>query len=94
MLEVLQQEMSGLAEWNLPEGSYHFWCRLYRQLDERELLDEAIRAGVVFTPGGVYGAEPGWLRLTYSWETKDAIREGIRRLAQVINSISCISFDK
>lgn len=87
MLEAMKKEMSGLAEWNLPEGSYHFWCRLHRPLDERELLDASIRAGVVFTPGGVYGAEPGWLRLTYSWETKDAIREGIRRLAQVILSM-------
>lgn len=86
MLEAMQKELSRLGEWNLPEGSYHFWCRLHRPLDERELLDAAIRAGVVFTPGGVYGAEQGWLRLTYSWETKDAIREGIRRLAQVIQS--------
>jgi DNA-binding transcriptional MocR family regulator len=84
MQAALQKEMAGLAEWNNPQGSYHIWCRLHRPVDEESLLDTAIREGVVFTPGGVYGAEPGWLRLTYSWEGKEAIEEGIRRLAKAI----------
>ena len=87
MLDAMQRELKDFAVWNVPLGSFHFWCRLLQPLDERELLDAAIREGVVFTPGGVYGAEQGWLRLTYSWEQGKAIEEGIRRLGKVLRTI-------
>jgi len=86
MRTALRKEMGGFMEWNSPQGSYHLWCRLHKPADEQELLDLAIREGVVFTPGGVYGAEPGWLRLTYSWESKERLEEGIRRLAKALES--------
>ena len=87
MQSALRQEMGEYVAWNSPEGSYHLWCRLHTPVDEQELLDLAIREGVVFTPGGVYGAEPGWLRLTYSWEAKEALEEGIRRLAKALGRL-------
>ncbi|HZG82329.1 MAG TPA: PLP-dependent aminotransferase family protein [Brevibacillus sp.] len=86
MLDALENEVGDFLSWNDPEGSFHFWCRLHRPLDEEELLDAMIREGVVCTPGGVYGAEAGWLRLTYSWESKAGIQEGIRRLARVLRA--------
>lgn len=84
MNAALETELQQYAAWNRPAGSYHIWCQLHEPLEEQELLDRAIREGVVFTPGGVYGAEPGWLRLTYSWEEPDKIVEGIRRLKRVL----------
>ncbi|MGE7273660.1 PLP-dependent aminotransferase family protein [Brevibacillus panacihumi] len=86
MLDALEKEAGDFLSWNDPEGSFHFWCRLHRPLDEEELLEAMIREGVVCTPGSVYGAEAGWLRLTYSWESKAGIREGIRRLTRVLRA--------
>lgn len=86
MHTVLETEIKQFAAWNRPGGSYHIWCRLHEPIEEKELLDAAIREGVVFTPGGVYGAEPGWLRLTYSWEDAEKIEEGIRRLKKVLQT--------
>ncbi|QRG66907.1 PLP-dependent aminotransferase family protein [Brevibacillus choshinensis] len=83
-LDALQSHLADLVEWNVPEGSYHVWGRLYEPREERVLLDAAIREGVVFTPGSVYGAEAGWLRLTYSWEQPASIHEGMRRLQKAI----------
>lgn len=85
-LEALEEALGGFLSWKEPEGSFHVWCRLHRPIDEEALLDAMIREGVVCTPGGVYGAEAGWLRLTYSWESKAGIQEGIRRLARVLHS--------
>lgn len=85
MLSAMQNNLDGHAVWNIPEGSYHLWCSLNEPRDERALLDASIREGVVFTPGGVYGAEPGWLRLTYSWESPAMIEEGIRRIKRALN---------
>lgn len=84
MTAALQSSLADCAAWNVPAGSYHVWCRLHQPREERLLLDAAIREGVVFTPGSVYGAEAGWLRLTYSWESADAIREGILRLKKAL----------
>lgn len=86
MLDALEKEAGDFFSWNDPEGSFHFWCRLHRPLDEEELLEAMIREGVVCTPGSVYGAEAGWLRLTYSWESKAGIQEGIRRLTRVLRA--------
>lgn len=86
MQDALQKELKDEATWSIPEGSFHFWCRLREPMDEQVLLDAAIREGVVFTPGSVYGAEQGWLRLTYSWEQGTAIQEGIRRLGKVLRT--------
>ncbi|MGG1660549.1 PLP-dependent aminotransferase family protein [Brevibacillus sp. NRS-1366] len=86
MQAAMEKEMKEYATWSIPEGSYHFWCRLVEPMDEQILIDAAIREGVVFTPGSVYGAEQGWLRLTYSWEKGTAIEEGIRRLGKVLGN--------
>lgn len=84
MVAAMQAHLADCADWKVPEGSYHIWCRLHEPREERLLLDTAIRFGVVFTPGSVYGAEPGWLRLTYSWEEEAAIAEGMRRLKKAV----------
>lgn len=86
MLAVLEKELAGLADWKTPLGSYHVWCRLRLPADEQCLLDAAIREGVIFTPGSVYGAEPGWLRLTYAWAGKADVEEGVRRLARALRT--------
>ncbi|WP_301169829.1 PLP-dependent aminotransferase family protein [Brevibacillus nitrificans] len=85
MLDALNACLADHAEWRVPEGSYHVWCRLREPRDEHVLLDAAIREGIVFTPGTVYGAEVGWMRLTYSWEEPEAIREGMVRLQRAIH---------
>ncbi|MGG4496145.1 PLP-dependent aminotransferase family protein [Brevibacillus reuszeri] len=86
MLDAIERELKEYAVWDIPEGSFHVWCRLLQPMDEQELLDAAIREGVVFTPGSVYGAEKGWLRLTYSWENGMQIAEGVRRLGKVLRT--------
>ncbi|KQL46151.1 transcriptional regulator [Brevibacillus choshinensis] len=84
MVTALETHLADWVEWNVPEGSYHVWCRLREPCDERLLLDAAIREGVVYNPGSVYGAEAGWLRLTYSWEKHESIDEGVRRLKKAL----------
>jgi len=84
MLAALDTHLRQEASWNVPAGSCHIWCRLNTPIDGLDLLEAAIQAGVLMTPGEVFGAEPGWMRLTYSWESSEALEEGIRRLAGAI----------
>lgn len=87
MLQALEQELSDYADWNVPKGSYHVWCRLKEPVPEKLLLSSAIQQGILFTPGSIYGGEPGYIRLTYSWEKPERIQEGIRRFREVLKRL-------
>lgn len=84
MLRALSSHMQDKATWNEPKGSYHIWCQLNHPIPDEHLLTNGIQEGVLFTPGSVFGAESGSIRLTYSWEDEQLIEEGIRRLRKTI----------
>jgi len=81
MLHALEKHLGHLAEWNVPQGGFHVWCRFHHPLPDADLLERGIAQGVLFTPGRVYGAQTGFVRLTFSWESEDRLEEGVRRLA-------------
>ena len=59
-------------QFRLSAGGLHIWARWHTPGDDLQRLDAAIAAGVAYTPGRLYGAEDGWLRLGYSHATQDA----------------------
>ncbi|WP_018131997.1 aminotransferase-like domain-containing protein [Effusibacillus pohliae] len=87
MLAALQQYVREQANWTVPEGSYHVWCRLRRAIPDAELLEAGIENGVLFMPGSVFGAGPGFVRLTYAGQTGSAIIEGIKRFSETLQAI-------
>jgi DNA-binding transcriptional MocR family regulator len=75
------------ATWTSPEGGFFVWVALPEGVDTYPLLHKAIDAGVVFIPGAAFtpSDEPSnKLRLAFSAVPPDAIREGVRRLAPVL----------
>jgi GntR family transcriptional regulator, regulator for abcA and norABC len=72
--------------FRLPAGGLHIWARWQPPGDDLRRLDAAIAAGVAYTPGRLYGAPDGWLRLNYSHATEDAAAEAIRRLRGIVDS--------
>jgi GntR family transcriptional regulator, regulator for abcA and norABC len=80
MVHSLKGIFNDELEFTVPQGSYHIWAMLKEPLRDKELVESAIRHGVVVAPGLVYGAEPGYVRLTYASSSKTEIEEGIRRL--------------
>ncbi|MQA95112.1 MAG: aminotransferase class I/II-fold pyridoxal phosphate-dependent enzyme [Streptosporangiales bacterium] len=69
-----------------PAGGLHLWVRLPGWADDAALADEALRAGVVVTPGRLfYAAEPpgAYVRLAYGAAAETDLAEGVRRLATV-----------
>jgi 2-aminoadipate transaminase len=83
MLEALEQELSGRARWNRPEGGYFLWLELPDAADASELLRQAADAGVTFVPGADFGGPPSSVRLAFSFVSPVEIDEGVRRLAKV-----------
>jgi 2-aminoadipate transaminase len=87
MLAALEQYMPEGLTWTRPEGGFFVWVTLPHGVDTYPLLRKAIDAGVVFIPGAAFSHsdEPSnKLRLAFSAVPPDAIAEGVRRLAPVL----------
>jgi 2-aminoadipate transaminase len=70
-----------------PTGGLFTWVRLPDQIDTGAMLPRAINARVAYVPGRAFYADGGGtheMRLNFSYATADRIREGIRRLGELI----------
>jgi DNA-binding transcriptional MocR family regulator len=83
MLEALERELPD-ARWSKPQGGYFVWLELPDGADAGALLERATVAGVTFVPGADFGGAPNTARLAFSFVSPDEIREGVRRLAALV----------
>ncbi len=87
MLAALDEHFPAAATWTEPEGGLFIWATLPAYIDTSDLLAKALRADVAFVPGQaayVDGRGGSSMRLNFSGVSEDEIREGIRRIGQVI----------
>jgi 2-aminoadipate transaminase len=87
MLEALAEHFPREATWTRPQGGLFIWAKLPDYIDTTDLLARALREHVAFVPGraayldGRGGSE---MRLNFSGVGDDAIREGVRRIGEVV----------
>ncbi len=77
------------ASWTVPEGGFYTWVRLPDGVDARSMLPRAVTARVAYVPGTAFYADGGGadhMRLSFCYPTPERIREGVRRLAGVVNA--------
>ncbi len=89
MLQALDEELSDIASWSKPGGGVFVWVSLPEELDTTEMFHQAIEKKVAYIPGGVFsvdGSTRNAIRLNFSNVKRDAIREGVARLAEVIRA--------
>jgi DNA-binding transcriptional MocR family regulator len=89
MLAALESSMPPGCRWTRPAGGFYVWLKLPDGLDAKAMLPSAISARVAYVPGtGFYadGAGREYMRLSYCYPEPSRIREGIRRLAGVIEA--------
>ena len=87
LLDSLEQLMPEGTTWTKPQGGFYSWVTLPEGLDSKAMLPRAVAALVAYVPGtGFYvdGQGRESLRLSYCYPEPDRIREGVRRLAGVI----------
>jgi DNA-binding transcriptional MocR family regulator len=88
MLEALEANLTGAAEWSRPEGGYFLWLELDANVDAGQLLSRAEDAGVTFVKGTDFGGAPNTARLAFSFVSPDEIREGVQRLAALVSPVA------
>jgi 2-aminoadipate transaminase len=87
MLDALAEHFPREAEWTHPEGGLFIWATLPDYIDTTDLLARALRENVAFVPGRaafVDGRGGSSMRLNFSGVGEDEIREGIRRIGEVV----------
>lgn len=87
MLEALEEYMPEGTTWTIPAGGFFVWVTMPEGLDSQAMLPRAVTARVAYTPGTAFYADglgSRNLRLSFCYPPPDRIREGVRRLAEVM----------
>jgi 2-aminoadipate transaminase len=86
LLSALSEHFPDTCAFSRPSGGMMVWVRLGEGADTWRALDRAVEAGVKYNPGPVFRAGRdcrNYLRLTYSHNSPEEIREGVAILAGV-----------
>ncbi|WP_157407990.1 PLP-dependent aminotransferase family protein [Actinomadura atramentaria] len=89
MLDALDSLMPEGCTWTRPGGGFFVWVTLPEGLDAKAMAPRAIAERVAYVPGTGFYADGGGrrnMRLSYCFAEPDRIREGVRRLAGVIEN--------
>jgi 2-aminoadipate transaminase len=87
MLDALAEHFPREARWTHPQGGLFIWATMPDYIDTTDLLARALREHVAFVPGRaafVDGRGGSSMRLNFSGVGDDAIREGVRRIGDVV----------
>lgn len=87
MMESLAEYMPAGTTWTHPAGGFFVWVTLPAGLDSQAMLPKAVTARVAYTPGTAFFADglgSRNMRLSFCYPPPERIREGVRRLAEVI----------
>ncbi len=87
LLSSLADLMPAGTRWTTPQGGFYVWLTLPEGLHSKAMLPRAIAARVAYVPGtGFYadGSGGSHMRLSYCFPPPERIREGVRRLAGVV----------
>ena len=87
MLDALAEHYPREAEWTHPQGGLFIWATLPAYIDTTDLLARALEQRVAFVPGRaayIDGRGGSSMRLNFSGVGESEIREGIRRIGEVV----------
>lgn len=87
MISALEEFFPPEATWTHPEGGLFVYVTLPPYFDTEQMMSVALENGVAYVPGTNCfpdGQGRSSMRLAFSYEPEDKIREGVRRLSEVI----------
>ena len=86
LVSAVRENFPSECEIVTPHGGMMGWVKMPEGADTWSALESAVEAGVKYNPGGIYRAprdRNDHLRLTFSHNTAEEIREGVATLADV-----------
>ncbi|WP_338754376.1 PLP-dependent aminotransferase family protein [Bacillus sp. FJAT-52991] len=84
-MQILDDYMKDLAEWNVPAGGFLIWLKLKVKIPYKELYSKAYQQGILLNPGSIYTEEsvPA-IRLSYGYASMEDFEKGIKQLREII----------
>jgi 2-aminoadipate transaminase len=87
MLKALEEYFPKEAKWTIPNGGMFLWVTLPEKVNTRDMFQKALTKKVGYVVGDAFYPNKGnfnSMRLNFSYSEDDVIKEGIRRLGEVI----------
>jgi DNA-binding transcriptional MocR family regulator len=88
METALERYLADMVEYSPPNGGFFFWLRLVEGRDASAALKPAKKNKTSFVPGTAFSAGTGLrdhLRLSFSYNRPEEIKQGIERLAEALS---------
>ncbi len=87
MLEALEEYMPEGVRWTKPDGGMFIWVTLPEGIDTKLMMEKAVAKGVAYVPGEAFFTHrevKNAMRLNFTYVPEEKIREGVKRLAEVV----------
>ncbi|XP_031831655.1 kynurenine/alpha-aminoadipate aminotransferase, mitochondrial-like isoform X2 [Nomia melanderi] len=90
MLASVQKHLTGLAEWNVPNGGMFVWIKIPGINDTMELVKQkCVSHGIFLLPGHAFNCDfskpDQYVRLSYSYATPEEIEKALSTIATIIH---------
>ena len=87
MINAMEEYFPDGCKWTRPNGGMFLWARLPENVSTMEMFNDALRKKVAYVHGKAFhvdGSGTNTMRLNFSNPSDEEIREGIKRLGEVI----------
>jgi 2-aminoadipate transaminase len=97
MIQALKEYFPKDAKWTVPGGGMFLWVTLPKNVNTRLMFKRAVAKQVAYVVGDAFypdSSNYNSMRLNFSYSDDDTIREGVKRLAEVIQEEMTTAYDK
>lgn len=87
MLKELKNHLPKEVKWTMPEGGMFIWLTLPRSINTSTMFRKALNKKIAYVVGDAFfpdGGNYNSMRLNFSYSDDETIKEGVRRLTEVI----------
>jgi 2-aminoadipate transaminase len=89
MAKALEQNFGDSVHFEMPQGGIFMWLTFAKGVETADFSAEAAKSGVEFNAGPGWSVDPQWgankMRLCFGNPSAESIREGVQRLAQIMD---------
>jgi 2-aminoadipate transaminase len=97
MIQALKEYFPKEAKWTVPGGGMFLWVTLPKNVNTRVMFKRAVAKKVAYVVGDAFypdSSNYNSMRLNFSYSDDEVIREGIKRLSEVIKEEMATPYDK
>ncbi len=89
MMKSLEEYFPEGSTWSKPDGGMFLWATVDDKINTSEMLMDSVKGGVAYVSGNAFSprrVQSNSMRLNFTFSEDDQIRQGIRKLGEIIAS--------